>query len=963
MEMDEVALQGLGPFATTESQRRALAYFEEMKQSEIGWQLCANAILAKKYDNDHIKFFCFQVVEHFIKDKYSTASQEDRLNIQNLLITWLQMSAYAPTEEKMFIKNKVAQLFSLVFVQDYLNHWPTFFQDLLQYLSHGPPVIDVFLRILLAIDIEVVDRDIAHTPEETQRNTLLKDTMRVQCVPALVDSWYQILKTYESQNPELTCLCLEVIGCYVSWIDIGLIANEHFIERMLNHLTVEALRESACDCFCEIINKGMDSVAKVELIESVSNVLQTAGVLPPNYEDDVDYLAKLSNLISDMGCQLIGCWQRLSKEGTIENTGNALRAIQGKLTFMFAFLGHEDDDVSLATMDFTKEYIGLLKQVGSSAILSQFGMEDLLKVVMKKFEYDDSYNFDSQGEDEVMFLDYRKQMMVLFVNLAKLNQELVLNCVHQLLEMTLSQWKNVTFTQCELAIAMFYNLGEAIPPVQGNQFTWKEETVMHKCMVLLMESGVSQHTHWAVQLQYFETVARYEKFFSASQEHIPAALSAFLDERGIRNQKGTVRSRCAYLFGRFMKQLKGLVAPYAEDILQRIPDLLTIQTPENGHHQILTTDDQLFLYEAAGIIIISSTLPVEKKQLLMNNLLATTIEKFQTMYTRLHSETDEAKQVMFAEVINHAIACASRSSKAFHTQLTMKQSGLLACYVEALKVFLCALETPYQHQLIHSAVRQFLHRMIVCLGDAILPYVPIAVDHLLKKGDVKDVHDFIPLINQIVSKFKKTIIPFLQEAFMPVVQHIFSVLSQPTDELDMQTQIEKDALQRSFFQFLQGLIANDVLEVISNQSPDNFRQVLITVAEAAVDGKDPVSQKVCFNIVKRLLEVWGGKNGIPVFRDYTYEYIIPACFMAPLKRNFDLTDAQTVLALTEMSSVLNLLFTKEGADFIQFLQSKYFPSISLPADTSQAFCNAVSEMDPKIFKDYFKHFIGSLRKT
>lgn len=65
---------------------------------------------------------------------------------------------------------------------------------------------------------------------------------------------------------------------------------------------------------------------------------------------------------------------------------------------------------------------------------------------------------------------------------------------------------------------------------------------------------------------------------------------------------------------------------------------------------------------------------------------------------------------------------------------------------------------------------------------------------------------------------QKTIIPFLQEAFMPVVQHIFSVLSQPTDELDMQTQIEKDALQRSFFQFLQGLIANDVLEVISNQS-------------------------------------------------------------------------------------------------------------------------------------------------
>lgn len=54
---------------------------------------------------------------------------------------------------------------------------------------------------------------------------------------------------------------------------------------------------------------------------------------------------------------------RLSKEGTVEDTGKALQAIQGKLPFMFAFLGHDDDDVSLASMDFTKEYISLLKQV------------------------------------------------------------------------------------------------------------------------------------------------------------------------------------------------------------------------------------------------------------------------------------------------------------------------------------------------------------------------------------------------------------------------------------------------------------------------------------------------------------------------------------------------------------------------------------------------------------------------
>ena len=58
-------------------------------------------------------------------------------------------------------------------------------------------------------------------------------------------------------------------------------------------------------------------------------------------------------------------------------------------------------------------------------------METLLYVVIGKFRYDDSYNFDSQGEDEIMFLDYRRQLKVLFDNLTQLNQMLVLRVVHR----------------------------------------------------------------------------------------------------------------------------------------------------------------------------------------------------------------------------------------------------------------------------------------------------------------------------------------------------------------------------------------------------------------------------------------------------------------------------------------------------------------------------------------------------
>ena len=51
-------------------------------------------------------------------------------------------------------------------------------------------------------------------------------------------------------------------------------------------------------------------------------------------------------------------------------------------------------------------------------------------------------------------------------------------------------------------------------------------------------------------------------------------------------------------------------------------------------------------------------------------------------------------------------------------------------------------------------VRQYLHRMVVCLDSEILPFVPVAMESLMKNADAKELYDFIPLINQLVCKFK-----------------------------------------------------------------------------------------------------------------------------------------------------------------------------------------------------------------
>ena len=81
-------------------------------------------------------------------------------------------------------------------------------------------------------------------------------------------------------------------------------------------------------------------------------------------------------------------------------------------------------------------------------------------------------------------------------------------------------------------------------------------SAMQSMMRVLVTCDVSHHPHPAVALQYVETVVRYEKFFNTEPEHIPCVLTAFLDQRGMRNSSPLVRSRCAYLFSRFVKCLR-----------------------------------------------------------------------------------------------------------------------------------------------------------------------------------------------------------------------------------------------------------------------------------------------------------------------------------------------------------------------------------------------------------------------
>ncbi|XP_062374318.1 exportin-T isoform X1 [Sardina pilchardus] len=956
--MDEQALLGLNPNADACYRQRALAYFEQLKESQDAWEMCAEALAKGFYSDDHVKFFCFQVLEHQIKYRHGGLSAAQQQLIRETLMKWLQTQLMNVHQEKPFIRNKAAQVFALTFVREYLTHWPKFFFDILTLIGLNPHGVDVYLRTLMAIDAEVVDRDIMHSAEETRRNTLIKDTMREQCIPSLVESWFQILQAYQQSHSELTCQCLEVVGAYVSWIDLNLIANDRFVNLLLSQMSVEDLREEACDCLFEIVNKGMDPVDKTKLVELLCQVLQSAGFFNVEQEEDVDFLAKFSRLVNGMGQSLVLSWTKLHKGGNVKVATETLRALEAKVPLMLQLLVHEDDDISANIVGFCYEYLHVLKQLPLLTDQQKANVEAIMLAVMKKLTYDDEYNFENEGEDEAMFVEYRKQLKMLLDRLAQVSPELLLEAVRRVFNNTLLGWQTAPFMEVEVAIRLLYMLGEALPASHGAHFTGDatKASTLQEMMRTLVNSGVSEYQHSSVTLEFFETVVRYDKFFLVEPQHIPNVLMAFLDHRGLRHSSPKVRSRVAYLFSRFVKTLHKHMNAFIEDILSRIQDLLELAPPENGFPALLTSDDQLFIFETAGVLIVYGESPAERKQALMRSLLAPLMDGFRLLLAKLPQEADEERQLVLADCLSHAVGFASRTSKAFSNKQTVKQCGCSEVYRDCLQCFLPALSCPVQRGALRGAVRSFLHRMIICLEEEVLPFIPAASEHMLKDCEPKDLQEFIPLISQITAKFKGQVSPFLQQVFMPLVLAIFEVLGRPAEENDQAAALDKQMLRRSYFSFIQTVTGSGMNEVMANQGAENVERVLFTIIQGAVDFPDPIAQKTCFIILTKLVELWGGKDGLVGFPDFIYKHIVPACFLAPLKPTFDLSDAQTVLTLSECTLTLKMIHLKRGPEFIQFLQQEYLPSLQVSPDITQELCQVLQQPDVKVLKNYMKAF-------
>ncbi|CEJ01423.1 hypothetical protein RMCBS344292_15450 [Rhizopus microsporus] len=233
-QIEQAVMYALGPQVDPNLKAQANAYCESIKNSPDGWQVCLELFMKEPKALPEARFFALQVLENTLQTRFDTLDSNAVDYIRRNMMEYLGrefVDNNSASNEESFIRNKVAQSLTLLFIHVYPTIWPTFFKDMMA-LTKAPTggshekAADFFVRLCISIDEEIARLDIPRTRQEVIRNTNIKDTMRMGDVQLLASYWFELLQEFRSTNANIAQLVLKNIGSYIAWMDISLVVND-----------------------------------------------------------------------------------------------------------------------------------------------------------------------------------------------------------------------------------------------------------------------------------------------------------------------------------------------------------------------------------------------------------------------------------------------------------------------------------------------------------------------------------------------------------------------------------------------------------------------------------------------------------------------------------------------------------------------------------------------------------------
>nr|POE77503.1 exportin-t [Quercus suber] len=1006
----------------TEQNLKAQAYdfLSRLREDSNGWQVCLALFMRTPSPSEVVRLVCLEVVNNAVQTQ--NLDHQSLVYVKDGLMGYVRQ-VYVPdcaSVDSPSIQNKLTQSFTYLFSSLYASAWTDFFDefralagDASSIGSSNPAATIMYLRMLGSIHDEIADQMIPRTPEEQKRSNELKDMIRARDVAKVAVTWQEILSRWSQIDLTITEMCLRSMAKWVSWIDISIVLDGNVQSALLElagqqgQFSSESkqgkARDAAIDTFTETVGKKMAPQDKIELLRYlnlgsiVSQLLASPALSEmrstPNYDTDLaETVAKLVNTV------VIDIVKVLDNDAVQDETrGHANDALQAFVSYLLRFFSDEYDEICSAVIPSLTDLLTMLRKIVkvSGSVPAQYtGMlQPILDAIVAKMKYDETASWGEEDEatDEAEFQELRKRLHVLQQTVAAVDETMYVDTLTSVVAGTFARLDSAddqpNWRDLDLAMHEMYLFGELTIKNQGlyakHQPTSMASQRLLEMMSTMVDSGLASHPHPVIQLQYMEICVRYVQFFEHNPASIPRVLESFVTF--LHSTHPRVRTRSWYLFQRFARHLRAQLGDVARTVVEAISDLLVIKaelpedkddedasSEDNGQSADSTFTSQLFLFEAIGTVSSTTAVPVSTKV-----AIAKAVIEPLSLDLENHLAAAKSADARALRQIHHIIMALGTLANGFSDWTPGVTSGgpppneVSHEFVVASEVVLLALEALKHSSDVRNAARHAFSRVLGVLGSKILPQLPRWIDGLLSSASSNDeMAMFLRTLGQVVYGFKAEIFDILDQLLSPLLQRVFSGLSQPTTGTDDEIQLKE--LKQQYLNFILVILNNELGSVLVSQTNQgHFDTYLNTVKRFSCDPTDPQSARLALSALMKMTMIWGGPDValdssdpptpvLPGFDDFILAQFAPIPWAVLSAPSFNAQDGQIRHVLQEAAALQWTILRKTGPTYRDRLQNE-LKNLGANDDSIASYLGSIKG-EMQAFRKFFAAFVQQAKR-
>ncbi|CAM9206016.1 unnamed protein product, partial [Ectocarpus fasciculatus] len=217
------------------------------------------------------KFFGLSLIREYMSSNGGIPPVVERQKIREAMMSWLLSTSSNLTGVESYVMNNIVTIVTLAIKHDFPELWPNAFSDILAFGQKGINELDIVIRVLSELEVEVVMFNDTRGKQEIAHNTIVKDAIRAGPIASnIVQFLCQSAVSVRPMKAALSSRCLVALSEMIGWIDNGLIVNNTTLPIIYQTLGDQEVAEAGLTCLLELVKKGMDPHLKIQLVASIN---------------------------------------------------------------------------------------------------------------------------------------------------------------------------------------------------------------------------------------------------------------------------------------------------------------------------------------------------------------------------------------------------------------------------------------------------------------------------------------------------------------------------------------------------------------------------------------------------------------------------------------------------------------------------------------------------------------------